>query len=80
MPSVKAAIVVTSDKCYENREWVWGYRETDHLGGADPYSSSKGCTELVANAYRRSFFASPTGPQIATAQGGKRDRRRRLGA
>jgi CDP-glucose 4,6-dehydratase len=55
-PSVRAAIVVTSDKCYENREWLWGYREDEPMGGHDPYSSSKGCAELVTSAYRRSFF------------------------
>lgn len=51
-------VIATSDKCYENREWVYGYRETDPLGGHDPYSSSKGCAELVAEAYRRSFFTA----------------------
>lgn len=56
VPSVKAVVSVTSDKCYENREWVWGYRETDPMGGHDPYSSSKGCAELVTTAYRQSFF------------------------
>ena len=56
--SVKAAIMVTTDKCYDNREWPWGYRENDPLGGHDPYSSSKGCAELVIAAYRRSYFAS----------------------
>lgn len=55
-PSVKAVIVVTSDKCYENREWVWGYRERDPLGGSDPYSSSKGCAEIITTAYRKSYF------------------------
>lgn len=54
--SVKAVINVTSDKCYENREWIWGYRESDLIGGFDPYSCSKGCSELVTSAYRRSFF------------------------
>ena len=54
--SVRAVIIVTSDKCYENKEWVWGYRETDSMGGFDPYSSSKGCAELVVSAYRRSYF------------------------
>lgn len=54
--SVRAIVNFTSDKCYENREWVWGYREIDALGGYDPYSSSKGASELVTNAYRRSFF------------------------
>lgn len=53
---IKAVIVVTSDKCYENREWVWGYRESDPLGGQDPYSSSKGCAELVTAAFLQSFF------------------------
>ncbi len=70
MPSFRAAIVVTSDKCYENHEWPWAYRENDALGGADPYSSSKGCTELVASSYRRSFFGDPNGPQIATVRAG----------
>ena len=54
--SVRVIINVTSDKCYENMEWVWGYRESDTMGGFDPYSSSKGCSELVTAAYRRSFF------------------------
>lgn len=53
----KAVVVVTSDKCYENREWPWGYRETDVLGGHDPYSASKGATELVVSSMRKSFFA-----------------------
>jgi len=56
IPSVRVIIVVTSDKCYENHEWVRGYREDDSLGGYDPYSSSKGCAELISNAYVRSFF------------------------
>jgi CDP-glucose 4,6-dehydratase len=54
--SVRAIINITSDKCYENREWVWGYRESDAMGGYDPYSASKGCAELVASSYRNSFF------------------------
>lgn len=54
--SVKVVVNITSDKCYENKEWVWGYRETDPLGGYDPYSSSKGCAELVTNAYVKSYF------------------------
>ncbi len=54
--SVKAAVFITTDKVYENREWHWGYRETDRLGGHDPYSSSKACAELVIAAYRNSFF------------------------
>lgn len=53
---IRAIVVVTSDKCYENHEWVWGYRESDPMGGFDPYSSSKGCAELVTAAYGRSFF------------------------
>jgi CDP-glucose 4,6-dehydratase len=54
--SVRAVVTVTSDKCYDNREWVWGYRENDPMGGKDPYSSSKGCAELVVTAYGHSFF------------------------
>lgn len=54
--SVRAVVNVTSDKCYENREWVWGYRENDAMGGYDPYSNSKGCAELVTAAYRNSYF------------------------
>jgi CDP-glucose 4,6-dehydratase len=57
-PSVRAVVNVTTDKCYENREWVWGYRENEPMGGHDPYSSSKGCAELVTSAYRASFFPS----------------------
>ena len=55
-PSVRAVVNVTTDKCYENKEWVWGYRESEPMGGLDPYSSSKGCAELVTAAYRNSFF------------------------
>lgn len=54
--SVKTIINVTTDKCYENKEWVWGYREDEPMGGYDPYSSSKGCVELLSSSYRRSFF------------------------
>lgn len=71
--TVKVAVVVTSDKCYENREWVWGYRETDPMGGYDPYSSSKGCAELVTAAYRRSFFQEEVAGRavaIASARAG----------
>jgi CDP-glucose 4,6-dehydratase len=57
-PSVRSVVVVTSDKCYENQEWHWPYREHEPMGGHDPYSSSKGCAELVTAAYRRSFFHS----------------------
>jgi CDP-glucose 4,6-dehydratase len=72
-PSVKAAVVVTSDKCYENKEWVWGYRENDPMGGHDPYSASKGATEIVCSAYLRSYFQQGArGPHIgfATARAG----------
>lgn len=55
-PSVKAVVNITTDKCYENKEWVWGYKETDPMGGRDPYSSSKGCSELVTSSFRESFF------------------------
>ena len=65
---VKAAVIVTSDKCYENREWVWGYRESEPMGGNDPYSSSKACAELVTGAYRKSYFQN--GPFVATARAG----------
>lgn len=67
--SVRAVCVVTTDKCYENREWVWGYREDEPMGGYDPYSNSKGCAELVTSAYRRSFFTG-SGPAIASARAG----------
>lgn len=71
---VRAVVNVTSDKCYANREWVWGYRENESMGGDDPYSSSKGCAELVTSAYRTSFF-SPTdyarhGVALASARAG----------
>lgn len=55
-PTVRAVVNVTSDKCYDNKEWVWGYRENEPMGGFDPYSNSKGCAELVTSAYRNSFF------------------------
>ena len=67
---VRSAVIVTTDKCYENREWVWGYREDEPMGGHDPYSNSKGCAELVVSAYRKSFFSDPKGPQIASARAG----------
>jgi CDP-glucose 4,6-dehydratase len=54
--AVRAAVMVTSDKCYQNNEWAWGYRENEPMGGYDPYSNSKGCAELVTSAYRQSFF------------------------
>lgn len=70
MPSLRAAVVVTTDKCYENREWVWGYREDEPMGGADPYSNSKGCAELVTAAYRSSFFHQPGSAAIASGRAG----------
>lgn len=70
MPGLKAVVVVTSDKCYDNREWAWGYREGDALGGHDPYSSSKACAELVTAAYRDSYFRDPQGPQLASVRAG----------
>jgi CDP-glucose 4,6-dehydratase len=68
-PSVRAVLNVTTDKCYENREWVWGYRESDALGGRDPYSSSKACSELVTAAYRASFLGIG-GLAVASARAG----------
>lgn len=67
--SVKAVVNVTTDKCYENREWVWPYRESEAMGGFDPYSSSKACSELVTAAYRRSFFES-NNVSLASARAG----------
>ena len=69
--SVKVAVNVTSDKCYQNNEWIWGYRENDAIGGIDPYSCSKSCSELITNAYKQSFFTNKT-PHcvIATARAG----------
>lgn len=67
--TLAAIVVVTSDKCYENHEWPWGYRETDPMGGHDPYSASKGAAELVAASYRRSFLAAQ-GVAVATARAG----------
>jgi CDP-glucose 4,6-dehydratase len=69
-PSVRAVVVVTTDKCYENREWQWGYRETEPLGGKDPYSSSKAAAELVAGAYRATYFSEDGGARLATARAG----------
>jgi CDP-glucose 4,6-dehydratase len=69
-PSVRAAVMVTTDKCYENREWIYGYRETDPMGGHDPYSASKGAAEIVIHSFRRSFFSKPGTPAIASARSG----------
>jgi CDP-glucose 4,6-dehydratase len=67
--SVRAIVVITSDKCYENREWIWGYRENEAMGGRDPYSCSKACVELICAAYRDSFF-NKKGIALATARAG----------
>jgi CDP-glucose 4,6-dehydratase len=67
---VRVLVNVTSDKCYENREWEWAYREHEPMGGHDPYSSSKGCSELVTDAFRRSFFAGDDGTRVASARAG----------
>jgi CDP-glucose 4,6-dehydratase len=69
-PSVRAAVVVTSDKCYRNVEWIWGYRENDVLGGADPYSASKACAEIACHCYIDSFFSKEGSPNVATARAG----------
>jgi CDP-glucose 4,6-dehydratase len=69
-PGVRACVVVTSDKCYENHESPHPYREEDPLGGHDPYSSSKAAAEIVTSAYRRSFLSDPSGPRIASARAG----------
>lgn len=67
--SIQVVVVVTTDKCYENKEWVYGYRENDHLGGYDPYSSSKGCAELIVSSYRNSFY-NEEGIALASARAG----------
>jgi len=67
--SVRAIVNVTTDKCYENKEWAWGYRENESMGGYDPYSNSKGCSELVTSAFRQSFFAN-SGVALASARAG----------
>jgi CDP-glucose 4,6-dehydratase len=69
-PSIRAGVMVTSDKCYENREWVHGYRETDRLGGHDPYSASKGAAEIIISSYIRSFFSDDSTPVISSARAG----------
>ncbi len=67
--SIKAVVLITTDKCYENKEWVYGYREIDPMGGYDPYSSSKGCCELLISSYRNSYF-SQSKTKIASARAG----------
>src|SRR5579859_6701392 len=73
-PTVRAVVVITTDKCYENKEWIWPYRETDPLGGYDPYSSSKACAEIVISSWRDSFFNplqyDQHGVAIASARAG----------
>ncbi len=68
--NLKAIVSVTTDKCYENKEWAWGYRENESMGGHDPYSSSKGCAELVTAAYRKSFFNDENSAFLASARAG----------
>ena len=73
--SIKTVIIVTSDKCYQNKEWIWGYREHDNLGGIDPYSNSKACAELITSAYRSSYFQRSGGSpskniSVATVRAG----------
>jgi CDP-glucose 4,6-dehydratase len=70
VPSVRAVVNVTTDKCYENKEWAWGYRENERLGGHDPYSNSKGCSEMVSMAYQKSFFSPESRVAMATARAG----------
>lgn len=70
LPGLQGIVVVTTDKCYENREWEWGYRENDPLGGRDPYSASKAGAELVVASYRASFFDHPDGALLASARAG----------
>ena len=69
-PSVRAVVYVTSDKCYQNREWVWGYRENDELGGRDPYSASKAAAEMVMTGYWQSFLADRPGLGVASVRSG----------
>ena len=72
VPGVRSVVNVTTDKCYENREWLWGYREDEPMGGHDPYSNSKGCSELVTWAFRRSFFPSERHTEHGVALGSAR--------
>ncbi len=69
-PSVEAGVMITSDKCYKNVEWEWGYRENDQLGGLDPYGASKACAELVIESYRESFFKGEGAPLVASVRAG----------
>ncbi|MGE5340259.1 MAG: CDP-glucose 4,6-dehydratase [Candidatus Omnitrophota bacterium] len=69
-PGIRTAVMITSDKCYKNVEWEWGYRETDELGGLDPYGASKACAELAINSFRESFFKIPGSPTVASTRAG----------
>ena len=69
-PSVRVAVNISSDKCYDNKEWVWGYRENDPMGGKDPYSASKGCAELIFNSYLNSFFNRSGACAVASGSAG----------
>lgn len=69
-PSVRASVIVTTDKVYDNKEWDWGYRESDALGGREPYGNSKACAEFVVDSFRQTFFAGPNAPGIATVRAG----------
>jgi CDP-glucose 4,6-dehydratase len=70
-PSVQSAVIITTDKCYENKEWEWGYRENDPLGGHDPYSSSKACAEILTKSYQKSFFnEASTSPGLSSVRAG----------
>ena len=68
--NLKSIVAITTDKCYENKEWPWGYRENEPMGGHDPYSSSKGCCELLISSYRNSFFNTPESASLASVRAG----------
>jgi CDP-glucose 4,6-dehydratase len=68
--NLKSIVAITTDKCYENKEWPWGYRENEPMGGHDPYSSSKGCCELLIASYRNSFFNTPESASLASVRAG----------
>lgn len=70
VPGLQSVVVITSDKCYENLEWHWAYREDEQMGGHDPYSASKGCAELITSSMRRSFYAGPDSAWVGSARAG----------
>jgi CDP-glucose 4,6-dehydratase len=70
LENLKAVVMITTDKCYDNKEWIWGYRENDPMGGKDPYSASKGCAEIVINSFRCSFFNKSSSPLVASVRAG----------